>query len=282
MMEKDSPTLVSIIIPVYNAEKYILETIKSVLSQDYKPIEIIVIDDGSTDNTAKIIKSLNTEIRYVFQENQGVSAARNHGFKLSEGQYLCFLDADDWYYPQNIKEKVNYFLHNPSCGLIHSWVEITDRNLNIKKTVMGKEGENITQEVLNFIPTAIPSPSNVMLKRSVINEIGGFDLNLSTSADFDMWLRITHKFKVGMLNKPLVKYRLHEDGMFTNLALQLKDMNYILKKYKNSAYSIYNWNVLQDRFYNSLLKASLKKFQIRIFLKLLLQFLQYKFLAIRV
>ena len=256
-MQTDRSDLVSIIIPCYNASAYIAEAINSVLSQTYKCIEIIVVNDGSTDNSEKIIKTFNNSVIYKCQNNQGVAAARNTGYRSSKGEYICFLDADDWFYPENIDKKINYLKTNPEIGLVHSIVEITDENLvSTGKYLKGKAGDDLTQSLLNF-ELPIPCPSNVLIKRDVLNKIGLFDVNLSTSADFELWLRACSLYQTGMINEVGIKYRQHSSNMFSNKNLYQKDTQYIIDKHAPG--SKYNWSPFIYKKLYSLMLNSIKE-----------------------
>jgi len=249
--------LVSVIIPCYNAECYIAEAIESVLAQTYKPIEIIVVNDGSTDSSEEVIRSFKDQILYKYQHNQGVSKARNSGFGLASGNYICFLDADDWFYPTNIENKIDCFKRNLQAGLVHSIVAVTDETLNkVNKYLKGCAGKDITQSLINM-ELPIPCPSNALIKRSVLVEVGLFDVNLSTSADFELWLRICQQFEIGMVTELGIKYRLHQTNMFSDKKLFRRDIQYIIDKH--AANSPYNWKKFQYKNNFSLMLSSIRE-----------------------
>lgn len=260
-MQKKLNGLVTVVIPCYNSSAYVSEAIESVLAQTYAPIEIIVVDDGSTDNSKAIIKKFGDQLVYVHQPNQGVSIARNTGYGLSNGKYICFMDADDWFYPSNIDLKTNYLINNPQAGLVHSVVEVTDDKLiSTGKYLRGKQGKNLVPELLN-LELPIPCPSNVLIRREVLEAVGLFDPNLSTSADFELWLRVCARFETGMVDKTGIKYRLHSISMFTNKALYKDDVNYIFEKHATG--SMYNWNKFARRHNFSLMLHSIRQKDIR-------------------
>jgi len=188
---------VSVIIPAYNAAGFLFETLDSVFNQTGALPEIIVVNDGSTDNTEEVLKSYFEKIKYIKQVNSGVSLARNRGFQESSGKYVVFMDADDWFYPDNIKIKSEFLDKNPEYGIVQSVVEYCDDKLSPVNEVKGFSspfGQDDTavydfmvQKLLNLIPPAVVCPSNVMIRRSVLEDVGVFDLSLSTSADFDLW-----------------------------------------------------------------------------------------------
>ncbi|WP_143438568.1 glycosyltransferase family A protein, partial [Hydrocoleum sp. CS-953] len=124
---------VSVIIPVYNCDRYISQAIESILAQTYQSYEIIVIDDGSTDNTRLALQPYIEKIRYVYQENQGVSAARNHGIDLARGELIAFLDADDFFLPDKLTAQVGVFDAQPNLGIVHSgWRRVNQQGETIK------------------------------------------------------------------------------------------------------------------------------------------------------
>ena len=218
--------LVSVIIPAYNAEKYIERTIHSVLLQNYENIEIIVIDDGSTDNTATVVKKLANEdkrLHYVHQQNGGVSSARNHGYKLSKGEYLAFLDADDIWLPNNVSKKLAHLQDNPDVGLVHSDAMVIDENDNsLNETKKGKSGW-ILDDLLLWNGTCIPAPSSILVKREVVDSVGGFDTSLSTAADQEFFFRVAAKYKIGRVEEVTWQYRMHSQNMHSNIALMERD-----------------------------------------------------------
>ncbi|NEP81377.1 MAG: glycosyltransferase family 2 protein, partial [Okeania sp. SIO3B3] len=128
MMSTTTTPRVSVIIPVYNGDRYISQAIESVLVQTYRSYEIIVIDDGSTDNTRLVLEPYIEDIRYVYQENQGVSAARNHGIDLARGELIAFLDADDFFLPDKLTGQVGVFDAQPNLGIVHSGWRRVDRD----------------------------------------------------------------------------------------------------------------------------------------------------------
>jgi glycosyltransferase involved in cell wall biosynthesis len=115
--DKLKQQLATVIVPVYNSERYLEDTLKSIFNQDYQPIEVIVVDDGSTDSSAKIAKSFKN-IRYIYQANQGPSAARNTGITISQGEFIAFLDSDDMWMPEKLSLQINYLLNHPDVGFV--------------------------------------------------------------------------------------------------------------------------------------------------------------------
>lgn len=248
--------LVSVIIPSYNSAHFLKESIDSVLNQTYKNIEIVVVNDGSTDNTEEVISQFLGRIKYIKKENGGVSSARNLGFEKSNGDYLCFLDADDWFFPKNIENKVKELNLNSKLGLVHGNVVVTDENLNSNGTILKGQYGNVIPHLLKLVPPAIPCPSNVLIRREAIKYDSIFDERLCTSADYDLWLRIAQKWKVGYVNEESIKYRQHGANMFSNLKLFQKDMELIFTKYE------LDFAAAKRSVYYSLFLGYLKKWQL--------------------
>lgn len=224
--------VVSVIIPAYNSQRYIEETIQSVLNQIYTNFELIVVDDGSTDGQRDLIfKFCNSDsrVRYVYQQNSGVSAARNTGFNHSTGRYVAFLDSDDVWLPDNLSTKLAKF-ETGNFGLVHSDAYTMDElSENMSALMSGREG-NLLHDMLLWTGTQIPGPSSILVKREVLLSIGLFDTNLSTSADHDFFLRVASRFKIGRVSKTTWKYRLHGANMHKNISLMEKDILFLYAK----------------------------------------------------
>lgn len=218
--------LVSIIIPAYKAGKYIEETINSVLAQTHSNFELIIIDDGSPDDQAAVIEplaKLDSRVQYIKQENGGVSSARNHGYRLSNGKFLAFLDADDVWLPTNLEKKLAKFLTDAEFGLVHSDMAIMDGNSNLTgETKSGKEGF-LLDDLLSWNGTCVPTPSSILVKREVVEKVGGFDLKLSNAADQEFFFRVAKDYKIGRVPEVTWRYRVHSNNMHSNIPVMEKD-----------------------------------------------------------
>ena len=204
--------LVSVIIPTYNRAWSLPAAIDSVLAQDYQPFELIVIDDGSSDNTPFLLSAYKHQIKTVRQENAGVSAARNTGIDTAAGDFLAFLDSDDRWLPQKLARQVDFFRRHPDaliCQTEELWVRNGVR-VNPKKRHQKRSGDI-------FVPSlslCLVSPSAVMLKRKLLDEIGRFDENLPACEDYDLWLRVSARHPVYLLDDPLIiKHGGHPDQL---------------------------------------------------------------------
>ncbi|BDS15245.1 glycosyltransferase family 2 protein [Aureispira anguillae] len=218
--------LVSVIIPAYKAGDYIEETIRGVLAQTHRNFELIIVDDGSPDHQAQIIEPLaasDTRIQYIKQKNGGVSSARNHGYQCSKGDYLAFLDADDIWLPQNLEKKLAKFATDPALGLVHSDMAIMDGKSQLTgETKSGKEGY-ILDDLLSWNGTCVPTPSSILVKRTVVETVGGFDLALSNAADQEFFFRVAQKYKIGRVPEVTWWYRVHDNNMHSNIPVMEKD-----------------------------------------------------------
>ena len=176
---------VSVVIPSYNYGNLVESSIRSVLDQTRPPYEIIVVDDGSTDNTRQVLDKYSDRIRYIYQENAGPSAARNSGIKASRGEYIAFLDSDDVWLPYKLEKQMEVFEEDAETGMVFTYVEHADIDGN---SIWIDEFENdwrgcITDKLL-LRPI---NPSSVVVKKSVFDEAGLFDVNLRCSEDLDLF-----------------------------------------------------------------------------------------------
>lgn len=211
-MIKHNP-LVSIIIPVYNGSNYIREAIDSAISQTYKNIEIIVVNDGSTDGgkTDKVAKSYGNKIRYYKKKNGKVASALNFGINKMKGEYFSWLSHDDMYYPNKIAEQIKYLTRkNQSNIVVYSNYDLIDENSKVfrQMKLVPKDPSDIkyyllTQSVINGCTLLIP--------KICFDEYGLFDTTLITTQDYDYWLRIVDSYHFMLLPKTLVKSRQHHN-----------------------------------------------------------------------
>ena len=216
---------VSVVIPAYNHARYLPEAIESALAQTLPPHEVIVVDDGSRDDTPAVLERYRSRITIISQQNSGVSAARNHGVERSTGDFLAFLDADDVWLPQKLERQVACFRERPESGLVHCAMQLIDHEGKPGKTVdSGLEGW-VGPELIRFRrPVVLGGGSGVMVPRRVFDELGGFDGGLSTSADWDLYFRIAMQYPVAFIPEVLLQYRHHDSNMHRNIQLMERDM----------------------------------------------------------
>lgn len=229
----DMQPTVSVIIPTYNREKFIGAAVKSVLDQTFKDFEIIVVDDGSTDGTADVVKEFSSEkIRYIYQPNQGRSRARNHALELAKGRYLAFLDSDDLYLPEKLGMQVDFMDKRPDCGMVYTSAHCIDENGNsLPHVYEARVSGWIYKDIAFFVPVTITLPT-VMARREVFEVVGGFDENMERFEDTDMWRRISKTFQIGAMQTYTCLLRTHhENSLITqNPEKILAAIEYYVKK----------------------------------------------------
>lgn len=201
--------MVSVIITTYNRRAFLKAAVLSVLVQDYKDKEIIIIDDGSTDDSLKELEGL--PVQYVWKENGGISSARNKGIEVARGDYIAFLDVDDLWKKTKLSTQMA-MMREEGYEISYTdeiWIR-NGKHLN-QKSIHKKYSGSIFEKCL---PLCIISPSSVFMKRSVFNVVGLFDETMTVCEDYDMWLRVTARYPVLFVEKPLIiKQGGHEDQL---------------------------------------------------------------------
>ena len=212
-----NPT-VSVIIPTYNRGWVLAEAIDSVLSQEFSDYELIVVDDGSTDNTREVLGSYGRDITVLQQANRGVSAARNRGIAASQAPLVAFLDSDDLWLPPKLGRQVEFFKNNPEaliCQTEEHWVR------NGKRVNPKRRHQKISGMI--FVPSlalCLVSPSAVMIRKTLFDAVGPFDESLPACEDYDLWLRVSCRYPVFLIDEPLiVKRGGHPDQLSTAAGL---------------------------------------------------------------
>ena len=222
---------VSVIIPTYNRSWIIKEAIDSVLAQDYKEFELIVVDDGSTDHTSDVLDSYRNVIKVLSQKNKGVSAARNRGIAEASGKFIAFLDSDDLWLPQKLSTQVEFFNKTPDA-LICQTEEVWIRNgLRVNPKKRHKKPSGMIFKL--SLELCLVSPSAVMIKRSLFDRVGEFDETLPACEDYDLWLRISSRFPIYLIDTPLIiKRGGHDDQLSSRAGLdkfRIKAIEKIIK-----------------------------------------------------
>jgi len=225
--------LVSVIIPTYNSAKYIKEALESVFHQSYANCEIIVIDDGSTDDTREVLKQYLDRIVYIYKENGGPASARNKGLEVAKGGYIAFLDADDLWFPEKIACQVAKMQNDPDVGISFCSFQVINSNSCCNGKRVGSKNKRIGSRIYdkllrgNFIVA-----SSVMIRRSVVEKVGYFDPAgaLKFVEDFDFWLRITRNYKALYLPEIFGCYRIHQENSSVNDVSRLKVLKVLDKQ----------------------------------------------------
>jgi len=203
---------ISVIIPSYNRAHCLEHALDSVLAQTYTADEIILVDDGSTDDTARLLADKYPMVRYLFQQNKGVSSARNLGISTAQYKWIALLDSDDEWLPTKLDTQVKLLAKQKDCPLCHTeeiWIRNGKRVNQMKKHK--KAGGFIYQRCL---PLCVISPSASLIKKSLLTHIGGFDENLPACEDYDLWLKICAQHPVAFVSEPqIIKHGGHEDQL---------------------------------------------------------------------
>ncbi len=225
---------ISVIIPTYNRAWVLLRAISSVLYQSFSDYELIIVDDGSTDNTTELLNSYFKDIHIIsIPQNMGVSHARNVGIEASSSTFISFLDSDDYWFAQKLETQIRFFERNPDaliCQTDELWIR-DGRRVNPRKKHRKPSGD-IFEKSLSL---CVVSPSAVMLKREIFDEVGMFDENLPACEDYDLWLRIASRYPVYLIDRPLVvKTGGHRDQLSRSIAGLDKYRIYSIMKIINS------------------------------------------------
>jgi len=196
---------VSAIITTYNRRNFVQEAVDSVLAQSYGDWELFLVDDGSIDGTGEALQGYGERLRYIFQENEGASAARNRGLELAQGDFIAFLDSDDLWMPQKLQVQVDFMDEHSDCQICYTdetWIR-RGRRVNPKKRHAKYSGEIYP----HCLPLCIISPSSALMQRSLFEEVGVFDPALPVCEDYDLWLRVAARFPVFFIPQRLIVKR---------------------------------------------------------------------------
>ncbi|MEP0917140.1 glycosyltransferase [Leptolyngbya sp. DQ-M1] len=230
---------ISVIIPAFNSEKTVQETIRSVLNQTFTDFEVIVVDDGSKDSTLNVVSSVTDPRVKVFSyKNAGVSTSRNRGFAQATGEYVSFLDADDLWTPDKLEAQYKALQKNPQAAVAYSWVDYIDQNGKFfcagnHVTASG----NIYEKLL--LHNLLENGSNPLIRRQAFADTGGFDPALSSVADWDMWLRLSAHYEFVAVPSPQVLYRVTAGSMSSNfLKLEAEGLHLIEAAFNQAPISL--------------------------------------------
>lgn len=205
---------VSIVIPAFNRAAMLRQAIASVISEDYPEKEIIVVDDGSTDETSQVVREFGSDVKYHYIENGGVSKARNVGISMSSGEWIAFLDSDDLWLPGKLSCQMRYLAANPHIHICQTEEEWQRNGVKVNpKNIHKKYSGWIFEEC---IPLCIVSPSAVIIKRTVFDDVGFFDEKMPACEDYDLWLRIAQKYQIITLPEKLIIKRGGHEGQLSN------------------------------------------------------------------
>ena len=208
-MQERASDLVSVIIPVYNAEAYLEDTLKSVLAQTYPHIEIIAVDDGSSDRSIDILQQYSDRVVLAKQRNGGCAAARNRGVREARGKWIAFLDADDLWSPDKIRRQLDtrgHCLWSHTDSIFMGGVNDGRKDSELTRKYQGRVLEMLVQS--NFVCV-----SSVLIDREAHVDAGGFSENLRSIEDWEMWIRLASVHEIAYVNEPLVTYRVRSSSL---------------------------------------------------------------------
>jgi glycosyltransferase involved in cell wall biosynthesis len=240
---------VSVIVPAYNSAAYTVETVESVLGQTYRDFELIVVDDGSTDNTREAMERFGDQIQYVYKENGGACSTRNMGIGMARGEYVACLDCDDLWLPEKLQRSVEALDAHSDWGLVFNHCYLIDAAGEIVGLTNYKfKLQNPYRELLhdNFIG----SPT-ILMRRSCLDQVGLYDENIFIPADWDLWIRIAAEYSIGYLDEPLSKYRMASRYTLRHIEQSIEENLYVLDKHfaRDSSLSAREKEVILSRFY---------------------------------
>ena len=229
IMTHTAPPLISIIIPTFNRAALLPRAIDSVLRQTHRAIEVIVIDDGSTDNSAQIAATYGKKIRYLRQSNTGASAARNRGIHEASGTLIAFLDSDDTWHPEKLSRQAALFT-TPAIGAVHCAIRVEPADRAETKGIYYPGDKLSLHEVLAL---RIPWPTAMMVRRDVLVEIGGFDETLVASEDWELCIRIAQKYILVGIPEVLCDYQEGTPGHLSGVRSRFSMECRIQRKYRD-------------------------------------------------
>lgn len=223
---------VSVVIPTYNYGRFISDAIRSALEQTHPPLEVIVVDDGSSDGTGEVVGKFGDAVKYIFQENAGVCAARNRGVQESSGELISFLDADDIWEKTNIEKQLERFGDDEEIGLVHCGMrEFDDVTGETIQLYLNGGEEGVANNLLLWEGPVIIGPGGaVTVTRAAFDAVGGFDTQMKVGEDWDFCYRIARKFKVGFVPEPLLNYRSHGSAAHLNVENMERGMSIFYAK----------------------------------------------------
>lgn len=207
---------VSVVIPVYNREKYIQQTIQSVLDQSYSDVELIVVDDGSTDGSKELIEQFGARLMLLTHEggrNFGQSASINLALEHITGEYVAILDSDDYWHPNKVESQVRFLEERPELSLVYSNGKVVDENGKTLHAFYSPDHQKEHTPEAYLLEGYFLLPNNSLMKSSVLRKTGLFDESLRAAQDYDMGIRVTEVAKFGYLNEQLFYYRRHDESI---------------------------------------------------------------------
>lgn len=206
---------ISVIIPAFNASAFLRPCLDSVMEQTYRDFETIVVDDGSTDDTAEVVSAYRSRVRYFHKANGGTSSALNAGIRIAKGEYLAWLSADDLFLPTKLERQLDQLTANPTLKISHTAFHIIDSGGNLQRTFVLPTNMLASFSPLSLIKFNMINGSSILFHRECLASTDGFDESIQGTEDWDMWIRMSCFFAFGYIAEPLMLYRWHE-GNFSH------------------------------------------------------------------
>ena len=228
---RPTPTF-SVIIPTYNRAGLVVQAVESVLSQTFDDHEIIVVDDGSTDDTYRVLEPYFSQICYVRQENRGLAGARNRGIREAQGEFLAFLDSDDLFEPRMLEVVLETFQSHPSAGGVATaeWEVRNGGRPDARIITKRSPGEFFSSDSLMKRDTRVGCGRPAVVRRRLVEELGGFDESMRCAVDCELWIRYSFHMPIVHQPEPLVLRRVHDSNLSLNRKQDARDWLEILKR----------------------------------------------------
>jgi len=207
---------VSVVIPTYNHARYLPYAIESVINQSYPNLEVFVIDDGSNDKTAELVKCYGSKINYIYKENGGTPSALNLGLSIVTGKYVCWLSADDAMIGEKVSKQVGLMESDSSLGFSYTSFVVIDGSGKKQYDVNSAYFSDKEEMVTKLMEGCFINGSSVMMRCSALEKIGNFDEGLPQAHDYDLWFRFLRHYACGFIEEPLLAYRWHGENMSKN------------------------------------------------------------------
>jgi len=254
-------SLVSVVIPTYNRCEFLLEALRSVSAQTFSHYEILVVDDGSTDQTEEAMKSLAKPISYIFKAHGGAASARNCGIQAAAGRYVAFLDSDDLWEPKFLEATVSYLDSHPDFAMVATaWKTFPHSSHRPRVRKLRLEGDLFPA----LIQQRLIRTSAVVVQRECFDRLGLFNPELEPAEDYDMWLRLTRAYPVAFLNIPLTWARMHSGKLSINRLDSRKRLLEVFEaNYDPDRVPVSRYNRLRSNWYLSIGRYQLKLGQVR-------------------
>lgn len=229
LLDRRESPLVSVVIPTYNGAHFLAQTIESVLAQTYPNLEVLVVDDGSTDATPKIATRYGPRVRYVHQANAGTAAARNRGVAEARGDYIALLDHDDLWLPHKLERQMPAFADDPAIGVVFARIEFF-RTETGEVTAHYFPGPELGPH--DLLAHRVLPIQTVVIRRSALDAVGPFDVDLRGTDDWDLGIRLSARFRMVGVPETLARVRLHPDQQGGNALAMYRQARLVLQKHR--------------------------------------------------